>query len=274
MRERNVKRREKAAAISPLEQSLSAEVTWPVPTSQLPESCALDAEANRKPASEAAWCKGGALVHETVRVSSGKGSDVGTSACCQSKSGDIENPNVNLLLSESPVEFNISKKHGQSERSVTKLKTEKMTDEELAYPVEETLPPENAKPASSSNLSNRESSRTSKSKGFLYDPVTNSAAIGVTFSTPHVMCPISKGVECSADTETARQHVREPPSSLYIPPEEAERQCVRIRDLQPVEDHFQAHSSSAEIVLIDESSFNMNVDTREDFVIISKRENL
>ncbi|OCT82318.1 uncharacterized protein XB5732280.S [Xenopus laevis] len=122
------------------------------------------------------------------------------------------------------------KESNHSERLVNKLKLENMVDELLAYPIEETAPP------------NAESANSNETKN------------------------------CNANAFNLSR-LREPPSSTYIPPGGAERQCAKIIDMHPKENHFQAPSSE-DTFIIDQSLFKMNVDPREDFVLITRRENV
>eukprot|EP00079_Xenopus_tropicalis_P023640 XP_012816093.1 PREDICTED: uncharacterized protein LOC100145743 isoform X1 [Xenopus tropicalis] len=122
------------------------------------------------------------------------------------------------------------KESNHPERLVNKLKLENMIDESLAYPIEETLPP-NVESASSNETKN-----------------------------------------CSPNTYSMSQ-IREPPSSTYIPPGGAERQCAKIIHMHPKENHFQAPSPE-DTLMIDQSLFKMNIDPKEDFVLITRRENV
>ncbi|XP_053305126.1 uncharacterized protein LOC128467494 [Spea bombifrons] len=167
---------------------------------------------------------------------------------------------ANRALSEPTMESIQFNKGGPSGRSVLKLKIDKMNDVFLTYPIEETLPPKCVTLASSKELSNLSSKKTVIKSKEAADGLTSSKA---TF-------PISKSSDCTEDTENL-SYLREPPNSTYIPPGGAERQAGRPREQHPEEDRFPGQP--ADVVEIDEAVYKMNTDTRDDFVIITRREN-
>ncbi|XP_075045105.1 uncharacterized protein LOC142104378 [Mixophyes fleayi] len=212
--------------------------------------------------SEPGTSKGGELAQDPNCDHKCENIDVRTSADGQSRS-DAKRPPV---LSESPVELNMPNKQGQSERLVNKLKMETMVDEPLTCPVEETLPPDPVDFSNSNNLCQWKPTWTFRKSKDVVDGATSPAST----SGFSIMNKVTEG---SAFTEYLNR-LREPPNSTYIPPGVAERQCLRITDLQPEENHLESPSPSADMVLVNESLYDMNEDTREDFVMITKKDPL
>ncbi|KAG8437612.1 hypothetical protein GDO86_008358 [Hymenochirus boettgeri] len=165
-----------------------------------------------------------------------------------------------VLGESSAEENNISKQlnHATS-RSVIKLKLENIIDESLAYPVEETIPP-------CQNDSN-EPSKCAPNNVFIKQKQLDCSSA---FTTTDITNHISKTLEDSTDADNMSR-IREPPSCTYIPPGGAGRQCLRITDLQPEENHFKAPSPPADMIFIDHTLHKMNADPREDFVVITRK---
>ncbi|KAM4721413.1 uncharacterized protein WCC33_007720 [Rhinophrynus dorsalis] len=235
---------------------------------QIRDSSALLTAANHK---DTDLSIGQQFVQEAISDVRGKRGDVKTHIHGISKAGNIGRPLGNIMIGEPPAEFSISSKQGHLERSVIKLKIENMADEALGYPIEETLQPNTVMSTSSKEGIICESKKTLvKCKEF--DCSTSLAAIDSLFSATNTTCPLSKAVECTSGPDNV-SCLREPPSSTYIPPLGAERQCMRITDMTPVENNFQTPSPPADVILIDQTFYKMNIDIRDDFVVITRREN-
>ncbi|KAM4602320.1 uncharacterized protein O3C94_023527 [Discoglossus pictus] len=241
-------------------QPISEDINTYSYTSMIPQRVAVDSKTNHKVSDEVESFKGRVFVQETVSDAS---ADVDKYTNWQQTSENMERLVWNNGLNESA--FNISSKNGHLERAVVKLK---MSNEVLGFPIEETLPPQHMEAANNCEAK----WEVNKSKELLYDSVTKPNTIDNVYK-PELTYHTTIGVECGSDIESA-SHIREPPNSTYIPPGGAQRQCMRISDLQPEENHFQAPSLPTDMVMIDESLYNMNLDTREDFVIITKSNNL
>ncbi|XP_053552858.1 uncharacterized protein LOC128641240 [Bombina bombina] len=231
--------------------------------SQAPESLELDAGIFQKTLSSASLGKVCELTNTSCQV--------GKYIECKDKQDSSERDLGNANFSESPVPLSVSSRQGNFERSIIKLKLEKMNTKSLAYPIEETSPPHHHPDSSDTYCEMKQTLK--KHNDLLYEGFTNTPVMAVCSSNLDVPCHSNKAVGCSSGDEHVR-HLREPPSSTYIPPGGAVRQCLRTTDLQPEENHFQAPSPTTDMVRIDESMYKMNVDTREDFVIITKSGNL
>ncbi|XP_063801475.1 uncharacterized protein LOC134969449 [Pseudophryne corroboree] len=179
---------------------------------------------------------------------------------------DLKRP---LILSESPVEFSMPNKQGPLERLVNKLKMGKVDEEALAFPVEETLPPDPIDFSNSSDMCQWKSKWTHHKSREIVDGTKSPPST----SGSSVLNITGKAAEGSACIENLHR-LREPPSSTYIPPGVVERQCLRITDIQPEDNHFQAPCLSGDMDLVSETLYNMDEDTREDFVMITKKEHL
>ncbi|XP_072278773.1 uncharacterized protein [Pyxicephalus adspersus] len=163
---------------------------------------------------------------------------------------------------KSPIEMNMPSKHTQSERLVIKLKMGKMADKEMGYPVEETSPPDPKEFTYGSNFCQRDPHWTFlKNKE---EEVTGSASFSSGFSMLN-----NKGAECGGVDSLHR--LREPPSSMYIPPGGTKRQCLKITDLQLEDNHYQAPSPPGDVVQVNETLYKVHEDTNEDFVMITKK---
>ncbi|CAH2324424.1 Hypothetical predicted protein [Pelobates cultripes] len=234
------------------------------------ESSSVNAMANPKYSDEAGWSKAMEFVQEPVSEARGESSDAMNYSPGWHKS-NIEGNFGNMPHNDSRVDYSRSTKHGQPlERSVIKLKMEKINNVFLPYPTEETLPPNSKAPTSDNELTNTESKWKLAVCEDHFSGGSTSNTVNVGLCTPKLTFPMNKAVECSGDIENI-SHLREPPNSTYIPPGGVERHIGKISDLQPEED--QSLSQSSDIVQIDETIYKMNTDTREDFVIITRREN-
>ncbi|XP_073461672.1 uncharacterized protein [Aquarana catesbeiana] len=171
-----------------------------------------------------------------------------------------------LDINMSPMEMNVPNQQTQSERLVIKLKMGKTADE-MAYPVEETLPPDPKEFSYSSQFCPRDPKWTCLQSREAMEEVTGSASFSSGFST--LNATTGNGAECVGVDNLHR--LREPPSSMYIPPEGTMRQCLRITDLQPEENHYQA-PSLPDMVQVNETLFKVLEDTKEDFVMITKNQ--
>uniref|UniRef100_A0A8C5MMA9 Spermatogenesis-associated protein 2 PUB-like domain-containing protein n=1 Tax=Leptobrachium leishanense TaxID=445787 RepID=A0A8C5MMA9_9ANUR len=221
---------------------------------------------------ETGWYKGRELVQE--QASNDKGESDDKASCTQGSSTSNSEGNFGNIHSDSTVDYARPHKHGLLERAVIKLKMDKINSElekkeYLTYPIEETLPPNCMATASGNEMTNSQW-KFVKCRERL-DGGTTSAAVDAGFCTPKVTFSNNKGVECSGDMENM-SHLREPPNSTYIPPGSGgERHTGRISDIQPEED--QSIVQSTDTVQIEEAVYNMNTDSRDGFVIITKREN-
>ncbi|XP_068117749.1 uncharacterized protein [Hyperolius riggenbachi] len=180
------------------------------------------------------------------------------------KSGAKKRPGLDEYLAE----LNLPNRPGQMERLVIKLKMGKTDHESLAYPVEETSPPDPKVFPNTGVLCHRDPKWTyPRNKEIVESPC--SASFSSTFSMLNEIP--SKGKEQCGGIEN-QHRVREPPNSTYIPPGGAERQCLRITDTQAEEPHCKAVSPPADMVVVQETMFKVNEDTNEDFVLITKNQ--
>ncbi|XP_066439297.1 uncharacterized protein [Eleutherodactylus coqui] len=154
----------------------------------------------------------------------------------------------------------------KQERMVTKLKMKNVAEESLAYPIEETLPPDLAKLSDSSDLAKKE-----VKWAFLKTKEgTESVASPMPLSSDFSMLNLSsKSVNWTISTEN---RLREPPNSAYIPPMTPESECMRSPGIKPEENHFQAPSPQGDALLVND--FKMHEDTKEDYVMITKKDHL
>ncbi|KAM5138542.1 uncharacterized protein ACMZJ9_017092 [Mantella aurantiaca] len=169
-------------------------------------------------------------------------------------------------INKPPIEVNMPNKQTPSERLVIKLKMGKMADE-MAYPIEETLPPDPKEFTYGSPFCQKDPKWTCLKDREAVEDVAGSASLSAGFSM--LSAASSRGAEGGGIDSLHR--LREPPSSMYIPPGGTERQCLRLTDLQTEDNHFQAPSPPGDLVQVNETLYNMHEDTKEDFVMITKK---
>ncbi|CAN2389482.1 spermatogenesis-associated protein [Pristimantis euphronides] len=164
---------------------------------------------------------------------------------------------------EAPAEVIVPTKQ---ERVVTKLKMQNMGEESLAYPIEETLPPDSAKFSDSSDLG-----RPEVKWAFLKTKDgTESVVSPMSLSSDFSMLNISS--KSAAWTPGMENRLREPPNSTYIPPTAPESESMKSASIKGEENHFQAPFLPGNSLLVNE--FNMHEDTKEDYVMITRRDHL
>lgn len=168
-----------------------------------------------------------------------------------------------LTLNESPAEVVMPTKQ---ERVVTKLKMQNMAGELLAYPIEETLPPDSAKISDSSDLGRKEVKWSFLKTKEGTESFTSPMSLSSDFSMLNIS---SKAAIWTPGTEN---RLREPPNPTYIPPMAPKTEFTRLTNIKPEENQFQAASPSGGTLLVNE--FNIDEDTKEDYVMITRKENL
>ncbi|KAM3917940.1 uncharacterized protein RB166_012945 [Leptodactylus fuscus] len=167
---------------------------------------------------------------------------------------DKVDPPKSLLLNDYTSEVIVPTKQ---ERVVTKLKMQNVSGESLAYPIEETIPPDSIQFSDSCDSSKKElrwAFRKSKE-----------GASPVSLSSDFSMLNISsKPATWAQSTENKLQ---EPPNSTYIPPES---ECMKLTNIKTEDNHFTAPSPVADTHLVD--IFNIQEDAKEDYVMITRKD--
>ncbi|XP_040266137.1 uncharacterized protein LOC120980858 [Bufo bufo] len=171
-------------------------------------------------------------------------------------------PPKSLIFNEPPAEVIVPAKQ---ERVVMKLKMQNVAEDALAYPVEETLPPDSAKFSDSSDLAKKET----KWAFLKTKEGTESFSSSMSKSSDFSMLNISN--KPPMWTSGADHRVREPPNSTYIPPMAAKSERMRLTNMKPEDNHFQAPSPPGDTLLGNE--FKMHEDTKEDYVMITRKDN-
>ncbi|KAM9302033.1 uncharacterized protein PAF06_015284 [Gastrophryne carolinensis] len=191
---------------------------------------------------------------------------------------DVREDMAILALSQKSDSSNVLSKHGneppdpkaqkQPERLVIKLKMGNVANEWLTYPIEETVPPDSS---NSGDLCQKDPKWTFLKKQRAAEEETSSLSFSSNVSMLNVTP--SRAPE-RGDCPDNLYNLREPPSSMYIPPGGADRQCLKITNSQPEENHYQAPSPLTEQVVVRETVLKVNEDTKEDFVVITRKEHL
>ncbi|XP_056382076.1 uncharacterized protein LOC130276558 [Hyla sarda] len=175
---------------------------------------------------------------------------------------NLETPK-SLIVNEHPAETIVLTKQ---ERVVTKLKMQNMAGESLAYPVEETLPPDSTKFPNSSDMGRKE-----VKWAFLKTKEgAESFATPMPLSSDFSMLNISS--KSAVWTPGTENRLREPPNSTYIPPMALKSELTKLTNTKPEENHFQAPSPPEGTLLVNE--FKVLEDTKEDYVMITRKDPL
>ncbi|KAG8544367.1 hypothetical protein GDO81_022608 [Engystomops pustulosus] len=169
---------------------------------------------------------------------------------------DKLDPPKSLMPNECPAEVLTVPKQ---ERVVTKLKMKNVPGESLAYPIEETLPPDAA------NFYDKDTSELNRRevKWAFLKPKEDTFTSPMSLSSDFSMLNISSKSNWTVGVE---HRLREPPNSTYIPPVAPESECIRLTHIKPQENHFKAPSPPWDTLMVNE-------DTKEDYVMISKKDN-
>ncbi|XP_069822133.1 uncharacterized protein [Dendropsophus ebraccatus] len=170
-------------------------------------------------------------------------------------------PPKSLILHEYPAEVIVPTKQ---ERVVTKLKMQNVAVESLAYPVEETLPPDSTKFTNSSDLGRKEV------KWAFLNTKEGTESFASPISSDFSMLNISS--KSAIWTPGTENRLREPPNSTYIPPIGPKSEFMGLTDIKPEDDHFQIPSPPGGTLLVNE--FKILEDTKEDYVVISRKDHL
>ncbi|XP_077144510.1 protein BEAN1 isoform X2 [Ranitomeya variabilis] len=170
-------------------------------------------------------------------------------------------PPKSLVSNESPAEVIAPTKQ---ERVVSKLKMLNMSGESLTYPIEETVPPDSAKFSEGSDLGKIEV----KWAFLTTKEGTESFASPMSPSSDFSMLNISG--KPPIWTPGTDNRLREPPNSTYIPPRAPENEGMRLPNIKAEENHFQVSSPTGDALLVNE--YNIHEDTKEDYVMITKKD--
>lgn len=204
------------------------------------------------------------------RLAITEGRDLAEKVTCDLQGDNIDirtftdklDPPKSLTLNELPAEVVMPTKQ---ERVVTKLKMQNMAGETLAYPIEETLPPDSAKFSDSSDLGRKEV----KWSFLKTKEGTESFSSPMSLSSDFSMLNISS--KQAIWTPGTENRLREPPNPTYIPPMAPKSEFMRLTNIKPEENQFQEASQSGGTLLVNE--FNIHEDTKEDYVMITRKNN-
>ncbi|XP_069595012.1 uncharacterized protein [Ranitomeya imitator] len=170
-------------------------------------------------------------------------------------------PPKSLVSNESPAEVIVPTKQ---ERVVSKLKMLNISGESLTYPIEETVPPDLAKFSESSDFGKIEV----KWAFLTTKEGTESFASPMSPSSDFSMLNISGNPPIW--TPGTDNRLREPPNSTYIPPRAPGNEGMRLPNIKAEENHFQVSSPTGDALLVNE--YNIHEDTKEDYVMITKKD--